>query len=82
MYAAIATGIWWANHPSDEKGAKPHFCLPAIGSTTTRLWVGGAGVIALLVWQAVAALPDGRLHVAFLDVGHGDAWPQPTFLVE
>jgi competence protein ComEC len=27
----------------------------------------------LLVWLAVAALPDGRLHVAFLDVGQGDA---------
>jgi competence protein ComEC len=34
------------------------------------------GVVALvvaLVWLAVAALPDGRLHVAFLDVGQGDA---------
>ncbi len=31
-------------------------------------------VIALvLVWAAVASLPDGKLHVAFLDVGQGDA---------
>ena len=46
-----------------------NFHLPAIGSTTTRLWVSGAGMVALLVWLAVATLPDGRLYVAFLDVG-------------
>ena len=27
----------------------------------------------VLVWIAVASLPDGRLHVAYLDVGQGDA---------
>ncbi|RIK35439.1 MAG: hypothetical protein DCC57_23350, partial [Chloroflexi bacterium] len=30
------------------------------------------GVAALLVWWAVLARPDGRLHVWFLDVGQGD----------
>jgi competence protein ComEC len=30
-------------------------------------------VTAALVWLAVVSLPDGRLHVAFLDVGQGDA---------
>jgi competence protein ComEC len=73
MYAAIAAGIWTANRPAGEKETLPHFHLPEIGSTTTRLWVGGAGVVALLVWLAALALPDGRLHVAFLDVGQGDA---------
>jgi competence protein ComEC len=73
MYAAIAAGIWAANRPPEEKEEKPRFQLPTLGSTSTRLWVGGAGVIALLVWLAVAALPDGRLHVAFLDVRQGDA---------
>jgi len=28
---------------------------------------------AVLVWVAVASLPDGRLHVTYLDVGQGDA---------
>jgi competence protein ComEC len=73
MYAAIAAGIWAANRSAEEKEAKPRFQMPSIGSTTTRLWVGGAGVVALLIWLAVAVLPDGRLHVAFLDVGQGDA---------
>jgi competence protein ComEC len=31
------------------------------------------GLVAVLVWLAVFALPDGRLHVTFLDVGQGDA---------
>jgi len=73
MYAAIAAGIWAANRPIEAKEEKPRFQLPTLGSTTTRLWVGGAGIVALLVWLAVATLPDGRLHVAFLDVGQGDA---------
>ncbi len=73
MYAAIAAGIWWANQPREDEVVRPRFALPEIGSLTTRLWVGGAGVVALLVWLAVLALPDGRLHVAFLDVGQGDA---------
>jgi competence protein ComEC len=28
---------------------------------------------AILIWFAILKLPDGRLHVAFLDVGQGDA---------
>jgi len=41
---------------------------------TVRKTLLAALVIGLiLVWTAVASLPDGRLHVAFLDVGQGDA---------
>jgi competence protein ComEC len=29
--------------------------------------------MAILAWLAIAQLPDGKLHVAFLDVGQGDA---------
>jgi competence protein ComEC len=37
--------------------------------------VGIAALIcaSILIWIAVAHLPDSRLHVAFLDVGQGDA---------
>lgn len=73
MYAALGAGIWSANRPRAEKEVQPRFHLPEIGSATTRLWVGGASVGALLVWLAVLSLPDGRLHVAVLDVGQGDA---------
>lgn len=30
-------------------------------------------LVALLLWSAILALPDGRLHVFFLNVGQGDA---------
>ncbi|MFQ5614605.1 MAG: ComEC/Rec2 family competence protein [Anaerolineae bacterium] len=30
-------------------------------------------IIVLLTWAAALTLPDGRLHVVFLDVGQGDA---------
>jgi len=30
-------------------------------------------MVLVLVWAAVLSLPDGRLHVTFLDVGQGDA---------
>lgn len=40
---------------------------------TTKALVGVAGVLLVLVFSAWRALPDGRLHVTFLDVGEGDA---------
>jgi competence protein ComEC len=73
MYVAIGAGIWSTQRPRGEEQPQPRFHLPEIGSATTRLWVGGTAVGALLVWLAVLSLPDGRLHVAFLDVGQGDA---------
>ncbi|MGC8779291.1 MAG: ComEC/Rec2 family competence protein [Anaerolineae bacterium] len=36
-------------------------------------WVAGMAVLAALIWLAQLGLPDGRLHVYFLDVGQGDA---------
>jgi len=73
IYALLAATIWWANQPQDKNEPIPRFHLPAIGSPGTRLWVGGMGIVTLLVWLAVVTLPDGRLHVTFLDVGQGDA---------
>ena len=73
LYLAIAAGTWSAQQPQEKQQALPHFHLPEIGSLSTRLWLGGAGVVVLLIWLAVWTQPDGRLHVAFLDVGQGDA---------
>ncbi len=70
MYATIAAGIWWADKTNLEI---PYFHLPQIGSPTTRLLLGAGLLISLLVGLAWLSLPDGRLHVAFLDVGQGDA---------
>ncbi len=71
LYAALGAGVWWATR--EEKKFRPRFTLPEIGSLKTRLWVGGVSVTALLIWLAVWSLPDGKLHVAVLDVGQGDA---------
>ena len=35
--------------------------------------VGGLAMVAAIAWLALRGLPDGRLHVYFLDVGQGDA---------
>ncbi len=35
--------------------------------------LGTLTIVALLVWLALLTLPDGRLHVSFLDVGQGDS---------
>jgi competence protein ComEC len=40
---------------------------------STSLMLGLSFALAILSWLAVFQLPDGRLHVAFLDVGQGDA---------
>jgi competence protein ComEC len=39
---------------------------------TTTAGLGTLAVIATLVWTAVFSLPDGRLHLYFLDIGQGD----------
>lgn len=36
-------------------------------------WVGVTAAVAALAWLGLRGLPDGRLHVYFLDVGQGDA---------
>jgi competence protein ComEC len=73
VYAALVAWIWRLNQPHPLDEAQSRFQLPALGSPRTRLLVAGIVVPTLLVWLAVTSLPDGRLHMAFLDVGQGDA---------
>jgi competence protein ComEC len=40
---------------------------------STKVLVAGLATVVLLVWGAAFSLPDGKLHVSFLDVGQGDA---------
>jgi competence protein ComEC len=39
----------------------------------TKLLIGGLALAVILAWIAAFQMPDGRLHVHFLDVGQGDA---------
>ena len=41
--------------------------------TVRKALLAGLVLGVVLVWVAVASLPDGRLHVTYLDVGQGDA---------
>ncbi len=40
---------------------------------STSAVLGVPLVASVLIWMAILQLPDGKLHVAFLDVGQGDA---------
>ncbi len=40
---------------------------------SAAVMLAALSVTTILTWLAVLQLPDGRLHVAFLDVGEGDA---------
>jgi len=57
----------------DARASLPKRVSQRIAGRSLALVMGGLLVIAVLVWMAALQLPDGRLHVAFLDVGQGDA---------
>jgi len=40
---------------------------------STKLLIAGLALAVVLAWIAALQMPDGRLHVHFLDVGQGDA---------
>jgi len=61
--------LQWKPQPRPDEEARP-----ASGLTVrARRSLLGLSVAAALVWVAVLTLPDGRLHVCFMDVGEGDA---------
>jgi competence protein ComEC len=67
-YAGVAGAAWlWRNR---QNLTIPQL-FPARRSVQAVLSFSAAGVF--LAWVAVLQLPDGKLHVAFLDVGQGDA---------
>lgn len=69
-YVVITVSVWvW----SRRQGTVRRFWVSLTERRSTPFLVGGALVITILAWLAVLQLPDGKLHVAFLDVGQGDA---------
>ncbi|HUT20697.1 MAG TPA: ComEC/Rec2 family competence protein, partial [Anaerolineae bacterium] len=73
-YGVLGAGAWWMWQTEERR----RMLWQGLG-TWLRVHVGskvllaGLGMVAVLVWAAALSLPDGRLHVAFLDVGAGDA---------
>jgi competence protein ComEC len=69
-YVVLLGGVWFLRQ---RRGYARRIWerMTARWSTTVLIGVPLAG--AILVWLAVLQLPDGKLHVSFLDVGQGDA---------
>lgn len=68
-YALILTATWWFSQDTATRQA----LQVRLVAPPTRLWALPMGLVAMAVWSAGGAQPDGRLHVSFLDVGQGDA---------
>jgi competence protein ComEC len=69
-WAALLVAVWvWRRRKAIVRQLR---ALPT-GRRSTALLLGGMLAVVILAWLAVLQLPDGRLHVAFLDVGQGDA---------
>ena len=65
--------LWQRNWRRDDKpGAPPSLSTPPPRSAV-RWAIPTLALAVVLVWSAVLEAPDGRLHVAFLDVGQGDS---------
>jgi competence protein ComEC len=64
-------GIGPVSPPTRQPGQSEK--TATVGHRHTILLTGFPAMLAILAWIAVFSLPDGRLHMIFLDVGQGDA---------
>jgi competence protein ComEC len=80
-YALLGGLTWWLAQPRErrrelwERLKKPGFSEKTrfLRGLEAKVLAGVAGVLLFLGFFAWRGLPDGRLHVVFLDVGQGDA---------
>lgn len=66
-YALIALG-----YAAAQRKEKINLATLHPNRITSPVGLGALALVASLVWAAVFTLPDGRLHLYFLDVGQGD----------
>lgn len=70
FYAALLAAAWIGlQHPDDRRALLHRVQQQATGAVL----VGVAICLTVLVWIAAWQQPDGKLHVWFLDIGHGHA---------
>ncbi|MBM4425255.1 MAG: DUF4131 domain-containing protein, partial [Chloroflexi bacterium] len=69
MYAALFGLTWFYSREPEQR---PKW-LPAMSSWAQTLGLAGLAIGTLAAWNVYLHQPDGRLHVTFLNVGHGDA---------
>jgi len=70
-YLALVLGVAWMARCTQRQARQRRARF--VTTAQLQLFVGAVFVAALLLGLAIAQLPDGRLHVAFLDIGQGDA---------
>ncbi len=70
LYAAIGTSAFWLNRHFRRKFFAP---APTAIPRSVLFLLGGILALTLTAAAIFPNLPDGNLHVAFLDVGQGDA---------
>jgi competence protein ComEC len=74
-YYGLLGGLTWWRKQTKERRREiwGRVALALRTRVQTKAIVGAAIVLLVLGLFALHALPDGKLHVAFLDVGQGDA---------
>ncbi len=80
-YALLGGLTWYLAQPRERRGElrdglkKPGFFLKTwfLSTQETKVLASTAAILLVLAFFAWRTLPDGRLHVVFLDVGQGDA---------
>lgn len=71
VYLLIAAGTLLARTTDDARQAAPARWL--VSKRWVMAYLAGLALLAILISAWLIERPDGRLHVAFLDVGQGDA---------
>jgi len=72
-YALLAAVSWWLKQPAEERPSLRQMLAWIVARLTRRNVLVSFGIVVILVAIALVQLPDGKLHVYFLDVGQGDA---------
>jgi len=77
FYILLGGLTWWGYQPADRRAELRDraraIWIALTGRVTDRAMLALSALLLLLTTAAWRALPDGRLHVTFLDVGQGDA---------
>jgi competence protein ComEC len=69
-YAVLAGLTWWFKQAKERRVELWH---KFTSNVQTKFILGAAAVLLILAFFFWQSLPDGKLHVTFLDVGQGDA---------
>jgi competence protein ComEC len=69
-YGLLAGLTWWFKQAKERRA---ELWRKITASVQTKFILGAATVLLILAFFFWRSLPDGKLHVTFLDVGQGDA---------